>query len=178
MRLFILFVLCFVLSSCSDLGKKEQLARIDGLMDRADSLSKILHEDTSDLEESLRLYTDSIRSMLGDVDTLDSEIADEIDTYFRFVTNAHKQISRVEICRNELITRMEQLKHLRRQIRQQEGRRDLYNEHIQFEREQLEDLNMEIEQVLEQRREVVENSRAYSESIIEKLRNFSALTEE
>lgn len=177
MRLFLIFSLGLIISSCSDIRKKEQLLEIDTLLEQADSMLRTCTVDVS-IEKELISQGDSVKSLLCAIDTLEHSVAADLDTFFTNIQLARDFSERITECRIEVKQRKTQLRRLKRQVELQEGRRDLYDEQIQFEQDQLEILKKQIDDLTEAHQKAGDTNREIAESIHENLRNFSVLTEE
>ena len=138
----LLFIVAFIglFTSCADLQKKEQLAKIDAMNQTLDSLEKELIAQKIDTLPELKLSTSTVELRIKQylvLDKVDIELGKKMDAYKR-MRRAFGPLGKAHGKVNKSISEVrEALKNLYSDIENGYGERDKYEEYITFEKDKI-----------------------------------------
>jgi len=140
MRLFLFITLIGLLGSCADLQKEEQLAKIDTMNQRIDSLEKELKAHTIDTLPQLKLSTSTVELRIKTnliLDKVDLELGRKMDTYKRMRRALKPLGEALKKVKNSIEEEREALKNLYSDIENGYGERVKYEEYLAFESDKI-----------------------------------------
>jgi len=140
MRLFLFVILIGLLGSCADLQKKEQLATIDTMNQRVDSLEKELKAHKIDTLTELKLSTSTVELRIKNnliLDKVDVELGKKMDAYKRMRRAFNPLGEAFKKVKNSIKEERLALKNLRSDIVNGHGEREKYEEYLAFEADKI-----------------------------------------
>ena len=138
--LFFLALIIGLFTSCADLQKKEQLAKIDVMNQTLDSLEKELITQKIDTLPELKLSTSTVELRIKQnlfMDKVDIELGKKMDAYKRMrralgpLGKAYGKVNK------SVLEIREAIKNLSSDIENGYGERNKYDEYITFEKKEL-----------------------------------------
>ena len=169
MRIFSLILLFIVvLTSCSDLSKGEQLAKIEQLNKTVDSIQTVLIENKIDEIEKLSIEAQSVVSRIKEnlnSDTLDLKLAKDIDKYmvmFRSIGNIKTIYPQIK--KSTKIEKITLIK-LERDIDNGNGDRNKYSHYVSFETKKVNSLNQNLKNYVIERKKIIDIYLAFHEKL-------------
>lgn len=172
MRLFFFFTLIVLLGSCADLQKKEQLAKINGMNQRVDSLETELRKHTIDTITELKLSTSTVELRIKNnlfLDKVDLVLGRKMDAYKRMRRALNPLGAASKKVKDGINEERIALKNLYSDIENGYGERNKYEEYLAFESDKISKLAILINDY-KQQKEVI--FKTYSE-LHEELYTFS-----
>jgi hypothetical protein len=172
MRLFFFIALIGLLGSCADLQKKEQLAKIDGMNQRVDSLETELKKHTIDSITELKLSTSTVELRIKNnliLDKVDIELGRKMDAYKRMRRALNPLGEASKKVKNSITEEREALKNLYSDIENGYGERNKYEEYLTFESDKINKISVLLNDYKEQKEVIF---KTYSE-LHEELYTFS-----
>lgn len=172
MRLFFFFTLIVLLGSCADLQKKEQLAKINGMNQRIDSLETELRKHTIDTITELKLSTSTVELRIKNnlfLDKVDLVLGRKMDAYKRMRRALNPLGAASKKVKDGINEERIALKNLYSDIENGYGERNKYEEYLAFESDKISKLAILINDY-KQQKEVI--FKTYSE-LHEELYTFS-----
>lgn len=172
MRLFFFFTLIVLLGSCADLQKKEQLAKINGMNQRVDSLETELRKHTIDTITELKLSTSTVELRIKNnlfLDKVDLVLGRKMDAYKRMRRALNPLGAASKKVKDGINEERIALKNLYSDIENGYGERNKYEEYLAFESDKISKLVILINDY-KQQKEVI--FKTYSE-LHEELYTFS-----
>lgn len=172
MRLFFFFTLIVLLGSCADLQKKEQLAKINGMNQRVDSLETELRKHTIDTITELKLSTSTVELRIKNnlfLDKVDLVLGRKMDAYKRMRRALNPLGAASKKVKDGINEERIALKNLYSDIENGYGERNKYEEYLAFESDKISKLTILINDY-KQQKEVI--FKTYSE-LHEELYTFS-----
>ncbi|HLU86548.1 MAG TPA: hypothetical protein VKZ44_02260 [Taishania sp.] len=140
MRLWMILILPILLVACSDFKKNKQLDQINDLKSTVDSLEGVWSQEN--LSEASALFDQCSRlidsiSLLYQDQLLDLESAKKIDV----IKRCHHQLDDVlkleKLLPTILVEKKSSLLKLKNDVEHGKGRREKYDEYIQFEKDEM-----------------------------------------
>ncbi len=140
MRFFVSILLACVLFACADLKKTDQLNRVNNLYDNVDSLLIVSNQINDaqlmeEIEESKTLIWDL--TILAKDDTIIETDARLIDKHSNYVSKLSYLKIRIEKLKNTLEEQKSAIRNLTKDIKNGSGKRDLYDENLEFEQKKV-----------------------------------------
>lgn len=172
MRLFFFFTLIVLLGSCADLQKKEQLAKINEMNQRVDSLETELRRHTIDTITELKLSTSTVELRIKNnlfLDKVDLVLGRKMDAYKRMRRALNPLGAASKKVKDGINEERIALKNLYSDIENGYGERNKYDEYLAFESDKISKLAILINDY-KQQKEVI--FKTYSE-LHEELYTFS-----
>jgi hypothetical protein len=157
MRLLFIVALIGLFTSCADLQKKEQLAKIEVMNQTLDSLEKELIVQKIDTLPELKLSTSTLELRIKQnlfMEKVDIELGKKMDAYKRMrrafgpVGSAHGKVNK------SVLELRESLKNLSSDIENGYGERDKYDEYITFEKDKITKITVLLNDYKEQKESV------------------------
>ncbi len=155
--LFFLALIIGLFTSCADLQKKEQLAKIDVMNQTLDSLEKELITQKIDTLPELKLSTSTVELRIKQnlfMDKVDIELGKKMDAYKRMrralgpLGKAYGKVNK------SVLEIREALKNLSSDIENGYGERDKYDEYITFEKDKITKITVLLNDYKEQKESV------------------------
>ena len=155
-----LFSLLIIVSivSCSDMDRGKQLRKIQTIDNTLDSIQTVLI-DNSDLEEIQFIQgckKDLSSRILSSQDTISFELAIMLDVYNNAMNNINPLIIQRSVLDSNIIKQKEDLLSLKLDIENGSGKRNEYDEYINFESNKTEQLRNELITFIEMRNTLFE----------------------
>jgi len=164
-----LFSLLIIVSivSCSDMDRGKQLRKIQTIDNTLDSIQTVLI-DNSDLEEIQFIQgckKDLSSRILSSQDTISFELAIMLDVYNNAMNNINPLIIQRSVLDSNIIKQKEDLLSLKLDIENGSGKRNEYDEYINFESNKTEQLRNELITFIEMRNTLFEVQAEYYQKI-------------
>jgi hypothetical protein len=154
-----IFVAGFLIVSCSDLNRSEQLRSIDGMSKSIDSLELVLKNNLIDSARKMSIDMQNVELLFKKyyiVDTIDAVFANEINDF----KQARKSLGHFQADQNDLTkgcTEMkESLRLLRHDIENGDGDRKKYDEYVAHETSKLNSMQRLAKDYVEQQKYALE----------------------
>ena len=157
MRLLFFVALIGLFTSCADLQKKEQLAKIDVMNQTLDSLEKELITQKIDTLPELKLSTSTVELRIKQnlfMDKVDIELGKKMDAYKRMrralgpLGKAYGKVNK------SVLEIREAIKNLSSDIENGYGERNKYDEYITFEKDKITKITILLNDYKEQKESV------------------------
>ena len=136
MRIFVCMFLCCLLFACADLEKSDQLKRVNNLLENVDSLLIVLNEINDsqlsvEIEENNKMLSDL--TMRASDDTLVETEARLVGKYANYISKLSSLKIRMENLKSALDEQKSTIGTSEKDIENVAGKRDLYDENLNFE---------------------------------------------
>ena len=150
MRIFVCVFLCCLLFACADLEKSDQLKRVNILLENVDSLLIVLNQINElqfsrEIEENNKLLSDL--TMRAADDTIVESEAMFIDNYANYISKLSSLKIRMEKLKSALDEQKGTIGNLEKDIENVAGKRDLYDENLNFEEKKFNLIEKEINSI-------------------------------
>ncbi len=150
MRIFVCVFLCCLLFSCADIEKSNQLKRVNNLLENVDSLLIVLNQIndsqlSGEIEENNKLLSDL--TMRAYDDTLEETEARLVDKYANCISKLSSLKNRMENLKSALDVQKSTVGNLEKDIENVAGKRDLYDENLNFEEKKFNLIEKEINSI-------------------------------
>ena len=164
-----LFSLLIIVSivSCSDMDRGKQLRKIQTIDNTLDSIQTVLI-DNSDLEEIQFIQgckKDLSSRILSSQDTISFELAIMLDVYNNAMNNINPLIIQRSVLDSNIIKQKEDLLSLKLDIENGSGKRNEYDEYINFESNKTQQLRNQLITFIEMRNTLFEVQAEYYQKI-------------
>lgn len=177
MRIFVGVILFNFLFSCADLEKSKQLNQLNSLISKNDSLAIVLRQIndlqlTRDIEQNNGLLTDL--TTFTSSDTLIESEARLIDRYVNkidLLCSLKRNLDKLKIA---LVTQKSDLKNLGNDIENGSGKRNMYNQNLNFEGKKLNLIENKLNQIKNNKSKTINEITILNQNIrlvIEKLQS-------
>jgi len=150
MRIFVCVFLCCLLFACADLEKSDQLKRVNNLLENVDSLLIVLNEINDsqlsvEIEENNKMLSDL--TMRAADDTIVESEAKFMDNYANYISKISSLKIRMENLKRALDEQKITIGNLEKDIENVAGKRDLYDENLNFEEKKFKLIEKEINSI-------------------------------
>jgi chromosome segregation ATPase len=150
MRIFVCVFLSCLLFACADIEKSDQLKRVNILLENVDSLLIVLNQINEpqlsrEIEENNKLLSDL--TMRASDDTLVEKEARLVDKYANCISKLSSLKIRMENLKSALDEQKSTIGNLEKDIENVAGKRDLYDENLNFEEKKFNLIEKEINSI-------------------------------
>jgi len=170
MKLLSFILLSFLLASCSDFSKGEQLESIAQLNKTVDSIETVLIENKIDDISEIAIEAETVTSRIKEnlnSDTLELSLAKKIDAYMRM----YRSIGNLKKIHTELkkFTKAEKitLNNLQKDIDNGDGNRKKYGEYVLFEVKKVNQLTGVLNHYVKERKKAIDTYLAYHDNLFD-----------